>query len=94
MMSRAAQTHLAGHMRPAGRVFETTRSCQKEKDDILSNVFSVHPHKLPLWWIKTNYFDMVVQKRFGSNVSNLFFLNFNSRAVKLLQRTWCERKSC
>jgi len=23
MMSRAAQTHLAGHMRPAGRVFET-----------------------------------------------------------------------
>jgi len=22
-MSRAAQTHLAGHMRPAGRVFET-----------------------------------------------------------------------
>jgi len=23
MMSRAAQTHLAGHMWPAGRVFET-----------------------------------------------------------------------
>jgi hypothetical protein len=23
MMSRASQTHLAGHMRPAGRVFET-----------------------------------------------------------------------
>ena len=23
MMSRAAQTHLAGHMRPAGLVFET-----------------------------------------------------------------------
>jgi hypothetical protein len=23
MVSRAAQTHLAGHMRPAGRVFET-----------------------------------------------------------------------
>jgi len=23
MMSLAAQTHLAGHMRPAGRVFET-----------------------------------------------------------------------
>ncbi len=23
MMTRAAQTHLAGHMRPAGRVFET-----------------------------------------------------------------------
>jgi len=23
MMSRAAQTHLVGHMRPAGRVFET-----------------------------------------------------------------------
>ncbi len=23
MMSQAAQTHLAGHMRPAGRVFET-----------------------------------------------------------------------
>jgi len=23
MMSRAAQTHLAGHMRPTGRVFET-----------------------------------------------------------------------
>jgi len=23
MLSRAAQTHLAGHMRPAGRVFET-----------------------------------------------------------------------
>jgi len=23
MMSRAAKTHLAGHMRPAGRVFET-----------------------------------------------------------------------
>ncbi len=23
MISRAAQTHLAGHMRPAGRVFET-----------------------------------------------------------------------
>ncbi len=23
MMSRAAQAHLAGHMRPAGRVFET-----------------------------------------------------------------------
>ena len=23
MMTRAAQTHQAGHMRPAGRVFET-----------------------------------------------------------------------
>jgi len=23
MLSRVAQTHLAGHMRPAGRVFET-----------------------------------------------------------------------
>ncbi len=23
MMSRATQTHLAGHMQPAGRVFET-----------------------------------------------------------------------
>jgi len=35
MMSRAAQTHLASHMRPAGRVFETPDLGQSDNIKLL-----------------------------------------------------------
>ena len=41
MMSRAAQTHLAGHMRPAGRVFETPDLEHSFKNSIVQVAFVI-----------------------------------------------------
>ena len=57
MMTRAAQTHLAGHMRPAGRVFETpalppTTSVEKRCSHLLAHIKAKLKRGNIIWALK------------------------------------------